>query len=290
MTRQGKRKMVAELSQAYPVKLVCELVDLPRSTYYSQQQEKAGDQHVLDEIEAVLVSKPCYGYRRVTQQLKRMGVEVGETRVRRLLRELEHTCQAGKVRVSTTDSQHNYPRYPNRIKKLKVTQLNQVWVADITYIRLGRKFVYLAVILDAYSRGIRGWHLSENLDKQLTIKALKKALSLHPAPEVHHSDQGGQYATPKYTNLLPEATQISMSAAGRPMENGIVERFIRTFKEEHIDYTEYEDFADAVEQIADWLEVEYMTERIHSALDYLTPAEFEVQVAEKHLDLLLINA
>ena len=194
------------------------------------------------------------------------------------------------MRISTTNSQHDFPRYPNRIKKLKVTRVNQVWVADITYIRLGRKFIYLAVILDAYSRGIRGWHLSETLDKQLTINALKKALALHPAPEIHHSDQGGQYATPKYTNLLPETTQISMSAVGRPMENGIVERFIRTFKEEHIDYTEYEDFADAVEQIADWLEVEYMTERIHSSLDYLTPAEFEVQVAEKHLDPLLINA
>ena len=158
-------------------------------------------------------------------------------------------------------------------------------MADITYIRLGRRFIYLAVILDAYSRAIRGWHLSLSLDKQLSIKALQMALAHHPAPQYHHSDQGGQYASPKYTDLLPETTRISMSAVGRPMENGIVERFIRTFKEEHIDYTEYKDFADAYSQIAYWLEVEYMTERIHSALDYLTPAEFEDQLVQATLTL-----
>ena len=194
------------------------------------------------------------------------------------------------MRISTTNSQHDLPRYPNLIKSLKITRINQVWVADITYIRLGRKFIYLAVILDAYSRGIRGWHLSRSLDKQLTITALKKALVAYPAPEMHHSDQGGQYATPEYTDLFPETTQISMSAVARPMENGIVERFIRTFKEEHIDHTEYRDFADASIQIAYWLEVEYMTERMHSALHYLTPAEFEGQVAFARSAPLLINA
>jgi len=290
MTQQDKRRVIEEMSQAYPVTVMCAMLDLPRSSYYFQQKEKAEDQYLLDEIEAVIVSKPYYGYRRVTKQLKRAGVEVGETRVRRLLQQLEHNSQAGKVRISTTNSQHDLPRYPNLIKEMAITHINQVWVADITYIRLGRKFIYLAIILDAYSRGVRGWHLSHSLDKQLTIGALEKALAVHPAPEIHHSDQGGQYATPKYTDLFPETTQISMSAAGRPMENGIVERFIRTFKEEHIDYTEYHNFADAVEQIADWLENEYMTERIHSALNYLTPAEFEAQVAFSQPDPLLINA
>lgn len=161
-------------------------------------------------------------------------------------------------------------------------------MADITYIRLGRRFIYLAIILDAFSRGIRGWHLCHTLEKSLTIAALKMALKNHPAPEIHHSDQGGQYATPKYTALFAERTKISMSASGRPTENGIVERFMRTIKEEHIDYTEYDDFDDAVSQIAHWLEVEYMAERIHSALDYLTPVEFEVeQNYSKHL---LLNA
>jgi putative transposase len=261
------------------VKEVCEVLDLPRSSYYWQGQEKAGDQELIEAIEQVIMRWPYYGYRRITQQLKRKGYAVGETRVRRLLRELEHSCQVGKVRIRTTNSRHNHRRYPNRIKQLEITHINQIWVADITYIRLGRKFIYLAVILDAYSRGVRGWHLGYSLEKNLTITALKQALQEHPAPEIHHSDQGGQYASPDYIELLPASTQVSMSAVGTPTENGIVERFMRTFKEEHIDYTEYEDFNDAVRQIANWLEVEYMTERIHSSLDYLTPAEFETQEA-----------
>jgi putative transposase len=277
--------MITDLSEEYSISKLCDVLDLPRSTYYHQGQEKAGDQALRDEIEEVIARWPTYGYRRVTHQLKRKGHAVGETRVRRLLEELEHTSQVGKASFSTTDSRHDHPRYPNLIKKLEITHVNQVWVADITYIRLGRRFIYLAVILDAYSRAIRGWHLSLSLDKQLSIKALQMALAHHPAPEYHHSDQGGQYASPKYTDLLPETTQISMSAVGRPMENGIVERFIRTFKEEHIDYTEYTDFADAYSQIAYWLEIEYMTERIHSALDYLTPVEFEDQLVQATLTL-----
>jgi transposase InsO family protein len=277
--------MITDLSEEYSISKLCEVLGLPRSTYYHQGQEKAGDQALRDEIEKVIARWPTYGYRRVTHQLKRKGHAVGETRVRRLLEELEHTSQVGKVRFSTTDSRHDHPRYPNLIKKLEITHVNQVWVADITYIRLGRRFIYLAVILDAFSRAIRGWHLALSLDKQLSIKALQMALAHHPAPEYHHSDQGGQYASPKYTDLLPETTQISMSAVGRPMENGIVERFIRTFKEEHIDYPEYTDFADAYSQIAYWLEIEYMTERIHSALDYLTPAEFKDQLVQATLTL-----
>jgi len=272
--------MIAELSQEYPVQLLCKVLACARSSYYYQGQEKAGDQEYLTEIEKIIMREPYLGYRRVTKTIKKTGFEIGETRVKRLLGRLEHTSKAGKVRISTTDSKHDLPRYPNRIKKLEIIYLNQVWVADITYIRLGRSFIYLAVILDAFSRGIRGWHLSHSLDKRLTITALEKALAVHPAPDIHHSDQGGQYATPKYTSLFPETTQISMSATGKPMENGIVERFIRTLKEEHIDYTEYEDFSDAINQIAHWLEIEYMTERIHSSLAYLTPAEFEVQALQ----------
>lgn len=270
--------------------MLCDVFSLPRSTYYYQPRKKASDLELRGEIEKIIASKPYYGYRRVTHQLKRAGYEVGETRVRRLLMELDHTCQVGKLCFSTTDSRHGYPRYPNRIKELKITHINQVWVADITYIRLGRQFIYLAVILDACSRAIRGWHLSYSIDKQLTIQALKMALANHPAPQYHHSDQGGQYASPKYTDLLSGTTLISMSAPGRPMENGIVERFMRTLKEEHIDYTEYSDFTDAFEQISSWLEVEYMTERIHSALDYLTPAEFEDRLCIFQSDPLLFDA
>ena len=233
---------------------------------------------------------PFYGYRRVTAQLKREGQEVGETRVRRLLKQLDHSCSIGRVRITTTDSDHNLPRYPNLVKGLEITRPNQVWTSDITYIRLGRRFIYLAVILDAFTRGLRGWHLSRSLDKDLTISALKMALALHPAPDIHHSDQGSQYAALDYILLFEGTrTRISMAAVGQPTENGLVERFIRTLKEEHIDYTEYEDFDDALMQLGHWLEVEYMTERIHSALDYLTPAEFESRVGISQPDPLLIQ-
>lgn len=281
--------MITEMGKEHPVKLLCKLLEIPRSTYYLQRPEKAGDQELLTAMEEIIMRRPYYGYRRITQQLKRTGHHVGETRARRLLGRLEHSCKVGKVRLSTTNSKHDFPRYPNRIKRLEITHVNQAWVADITYIRMGRQFIYLAIILDAYSRGIRGWHLSRNLDKSLTITALKMALANHPVPEIHHSDQGGQYATPAYTRLFPETTQISMSAAGRPMENGIVERFMRTFKEEYIDYTEHTDFTDATNQVANWLEIEYMTKRIHSALNYLTPAEFEGQITFLQTDLLLNN-
>lgn len=268
--------MVTELKTDYPVKVLCETLGIARSTYYGVRLPKPGDRELLNAIEKIIMKRPTYGYRRITHELKRKGHIVGETRVRRLLKHLEHSCNVGKARISTTNSQHGHPRYPNMIKHLQISRLNQVWVADITYIRFGRKFIFLAIILDAFSRGVRGWELGPSLDKYLTISALEKALAAYPAPELHHSDQGVQYATPAYTSLLSNTTQISMSNVGCPTENGIAERFIRTFKEEHIDYTEYKNFADAVEQITYWMEVDYMTERIHSALEYKTPLEFEV--------------
>lgn len=267
--------MSRQLSQDYPKSVVCAVLGLARSSFYYEPVGNAGDKPLLEAMEQMLMRWPFYGYRRVTQQLKREGWDVGETRVRRLLKGLDHTASVGRVRVTTTDSQHTLRRYPNLIKKLTISRINQVWVTDITYIRLGRRFIYLAVILDAHSRGLRGWNVGRSLEKELTIGALKMALARHPAPEIHHSDQGKQYAATAYTKLLGPAVHISMSATGQPTENGLIERFIRTFKEEHIDYTEYRDYDDASQQIEHWLEVEYMTERIHSALDYLTPAEFE---------------
>jgi putative transposase len=267
--------MIDHLKTDYPVTVACRTLGVSRSSYYTVPAVKASDKVLLSAIDQVLVKWPFYGYRKVTRELKRMGCQAGETRVRRLLKQIEHHGSMGKALVPTSTSQPEYPHYPNLIKHLKIDHLNQVWVADITYIRFGRKFIYLAVILDAFSRGIRGWKLGQSMDKHLTIDALELALSIYPAPEFHHSDQGGQYATPEYTRLLPE-TQISMSAKGRPTENGIVERFMRTFKEEHIVYAEYINFEDAVVQIQHWLENEYMTERIHSSLAYLTPFEFEL--------------
>ena len=281
--------MIAKLSASYPARLVCELLNYARSTYYYTPVIDPEDARLVGAIEPILMRWPFYGYRRVTAQLKREGHTVGETRVRRLLRQLEHTCSAGRMRVVTTDSKHDLPRYANLVKGLTISRPNQVWVADITYIRLGRRFIYLAVILDAFTRGLRGWCLSHSLEKSVTTSALKMALARHPAPAIHHSDQGSQYATPDYTGLLPKTTQVSMSAAGQPTDNGLAERFIRTLKEEHIDYSEYTDFEDACTQLGHWLEVEYMTERIHSSLGYLTPAEFEARLGISQPSPLLLQ-
>ena len=268
--------MIDYLRAKYPAATICRTLGVSRSSYYAIPSIKDSDKDLLAGIDQVLVKWPFYGYRKVTEELQRMSYRVGETRIRRLLRQIEHIGSVGKAKIPKSDSQHDHPRYPNLIQHLTIDHLNQVWVADITFIRLKRKFIYLAVILDAFSRGVRGWKLGRAMDKTLTISALEMALAAYPPPEIHHSDQGGQYATPSYTDLLVPTTQISMSAKGRPTENGIVERFMRTLKEEHISYSEYESFEDAVEQIQFWLKDEYMTERIHSSLAYLTPYEFEL--------------
>ena len=268
--------MIQSLRAHYPVTRLCAVLQCPRSTAYYASQ-RPDETALVQAVEQHLLRYPYHGYRMVTAHLQRQGWPVGTTVVRRILKQLGHTRQVGVVRIQTTDRQHPHPRYPNRIKGLAVQQPDQVWVGDITYIRLGRRFIYLAVILDAYSRAVRGWHLSERLTRQLTVTALRQAL-LTGTPTIFHSDQGSQYACWDHTALLTAVgTRISMSDVGKPMQNGLVERFIRTLKEEHVDYSDYEGFEDAYRQIAQWLEVEYMTQRLHSQLGYLTPVEFEEQ-------------
>lgn len=266
--------MIQQMKAEYPLRQLCAALDCPTSKAYYAPRNRDESQQIA-AIEQVLLRFPFYGYRKVHQQLLRQGIEIGEHVVRRLLREMGVTRSVGKVRVQTTASNHPHPRYPNRIKGLKLKQPNQVWVADITYIRLGRRFIYLAVILDAYTRAVRGWAMSRNIDQQLTLDALDMALA-HGTPTIFHSDQGSQYAAWLHTDrLLEHRIKISMSDKASPTHNGLVERFIRTLKEEHVDYSEYSDFDDALNQIKHWLEVVYMLERIHQALDYRTPGEFE---------------
>lgn len=266
--------MISHLKGTYPVRLLCQLLACPRSTYY--YRSPARDEGVLlAALEQILMRWPFYGYRRLLAQLQREGFTVGERVVRRLLKQLGGSRQVGRVRIQTTDSSHAHWRYPNLIKHKAITYSDEVWIADITYIRLGTRFIYLAVILDAYTRSVRGWALSRTIDQHLTLTALRMALT-NGRPAIFHSDQGVQYAAWEHTELLRNAgCQISMAEAGQPTQNALVERFIRTFKEEHLDYAEYAHFDDAERQIRHWLEVTYMTERIHSALGYLTPAEFE---------------
>jgi transposase InsO family protein len=268
--------MIQQLKAHYPVKTLCAALDCPVSTaYYVSMTNEATD--VLVAAEQVLLRFPFYGYRKLSKALTRQGYAVGEHVARRLLQQLGMSRSVGKVRVQTTNSNHPHPRYPNRIKGMTLKSPDQVWVADITYIRLGKRFIYLAVILDAYSRAVRGWSLSRSLSQDLTLNALDMALASGRCPFIFHSDQGSQYAAWLHTDrLLENHILISMSDKASPQQNGIVERFMRTVKEEHIDYSEYQDFDDAYRQLKHWLEVTYMTERLHQSLEYVTPAEFEL--------------
>lgn len=221
---------------------------------------------------------PSYGYRRITVQLQRDGVLVNHKRVLRLMREDNLLCLRKRRFVVTTDSAHGLPVYPNLVPTLTVTGLNQLWLSDITYVRLLHEFIYLAVILDGFSRRCIGWALSRRLDASLTIAALQQALGHRTVGLglVHHSDRGVQYASQRYTELLKaHGIQISMSRRGNPYDNAFAESFIKTLKYEEVHLNDYESFANAYASIERFLEDVYNHKRLHSALGYRPPAEFE---------------
>jgi transposase InsO family protein len=260
----------------YPVGTSCELVGLTRSTYYYEIQEK-DDAELETAIEEITGKYPTYGTRRVTHQLRRQpyAIRVNRKRVQRIMAQKGLLIAEKRRKWRTTDSEHPFPRFPNLVRNLTISRPDQVWVSDITYIRLQNEFVYLAVIMDVFTRAIRGWCLSRTLDQELTLSALVAALETH-RPEIHHSDQGLQYAARAYTKLLKEyGVQISMAAVGKAEENGYAERLIRTIKEEEVDLSEYLDFSDIKAQIGYFIQEVYNTKRIHSSLGYLTPLEFE---------------
>jgi transposase InsO family protein len=210
--------------------------------------------------------------------LKRQGKEVNHKKIAWMMKEMGLSQQIKRRKKRTTDSEHGYPRYPNLVAELEVTRVDQVWVCDITYIRLHQEFVYLAVIMDVFTRAIRGWNISRSLGQELTLVALQQALALRK-PEIHHSDQGIQYAATGYTEMLTDAEiAISMADIGCPEQNGYAERLMRTIKEEEVDLSEYKDFADARQHIGRFLDGMYMKKRIHSSLGYMTPEEFELQL------------
>lgn len=220
----------------------------------------------------------CYGYRRITAQLARNGWQVNHKRVLRVMREDNLLCLRKRRFVRTTDSEHGLPVYQNLAAKLTVNGINQLWVSDITYIRLANEFVYLAVVLDAFSRRVIGWHLSRRLDAGLTVVALQAALeSRNPQIGlVHHSDRGVQYAAAEYTDLLKaHGVQISMSRVGNPYDNAKAESFMKTLKYEQVYLCEYANLAQARQSIADFIECVYNQKRLHSSLGYVPPAEFE---------------
>jgi putative transposase len=265
----------------YPVEQACQLVELPRSSYYSRSQ-KADRSGLEEDLQAVTGQYPTYGTRRVTQQLRRSPYHyrINRKRVQRIMRQRHWLRTVQKKRFRTTNSNHPYPRYPNLVKQLEITRPEQVWVADITYIRLGQTFVFLAIVLDVFTRSVRGWNLSASFDQELSLAALRMALSDRVA-EIHHSDQGIHYAMHAYSKLLKaHGIQISMAAVGKAEENGYAERFMRTLKEEEVDLSDYRNLRDARSQIGQFIEDVYNHKRIHSSLGYLTPAEFEAAWAE----------
>jgi putative transposase len=262
------------LAEEYPVTQICEVWNSPRSSYY--RRLAPSDEAALHEaIERLAAEWPKYGYRRITQQLRREGWTVNHKRVERLMRAAGLHIHRKAKRRATTDSSHPFPRYPNLVEQLEIVRPEHVWVSDITYIRLRDEFVYLAVIMDVFTRCIRGWQLGRSLDQSLTLQALDRAL-IQRTPEIHHSDQGVQYAATIYTSRLQTAgVQISMAEVGAAWQNGYAERLMRTIKEEEVDLSDYQNYADATRHIGRFLDEVYMLKRIHSSLGYLTPAEFE---------------
>jgi len=263
--------------EGYAARMVCPLLGLARSALYRSPAPADGEADLGGALVRLAGEWPTYGYRRLTALLRREGHAVNAKRVRRLMAAWGIQGQRPVRRKRTTDSNHGFLRFPNLVEGLKIVRPDQVWVADITYIRLRRDFVYLAVLMDVYTRSIRGWHLGRGLDGELTLTALGRALA-RQRPEVHHSDQGVQYAATGYVERLRRAgAEVSMAAVGEPRENGHAERLMRTIKEEAVELSDYQDYDDAYRQLGRFLDAVYNVKRIHSALGYLTPAEFEQQ-------------
>jgi transposase InsO family protein len=266
------------------------MMAIARSTYYYQPKtrERLKDDATLrDRIEEIALEFPKYGYRRITHQMNLEGICVNHKRILRIMRESSLLVIAKKRWVNTTDSRHGFPVYPNLIKDRLITTLNQVWVADITYIRILLGFVYLAVILDAFSRKVIGYCVSKNLETQITLTALNMAIyQRQPQPGIiHHSDRGSQYADGDYTKRLKDlGFQISMARKGNPYENARAESFIKTLKSEEVHLWEYETLEDVQKRIPYFIESVYNKKRLHSSLGYLPPEEFENRLLFKEQD------
>ena len=267
-----------------------EAVGLSRSTIWRQLRSPTlvvdDELELRSQIQAIALEMRTYGYRPITEELHRRGVIVNHKRVLRLLREDNLLCLRQRAFARTTDSRHNLTVYPNLARSLVLSNINQLWVADITYIRLLREFIYLAVILDAFSRRCIGWAISRYIDAQLTLSALQLALAtrtLQPGL-IHHSDRGVQYAAADYVAVLHEhQISISMSRTGNPYDNAKAERFMRTLKYEEIYMNDYETIAEVRASVEHFIEAVYNRKRLHSALGYRPPVEFEASLAQQKL-------
>ena len=274
-----------------PVSRAATLLKIPRSGYYTwkkkfkkDRDKSEEDRTILEEIRRIVEEFSGYGYRRVKWELRNRGFRVNHKRIQRLMRENGLLCKKGRrFRLITTDSDHDNPIYPNLIKDMPITHLDQIWASDITYIELDHGFVYLATVLDVYTRKCIGWKLSRNIDAELVLEALNMAIKARWNPEmenpIHHSDRGVQYTSKKYVQCLEKHNiQISMSRKGNPYDNAYAESFFKTLKCEEVYLNEYKDINEAWKYISRFIEDVYNLKRLHSSLGYKSPIDFEMEV------------
>ncbi|MXV74179.1 IS3 family transposase [Candidatus Poribacteria bacterium] len=276
MTLSEKRSLISALHKEYSVREICETLGFNRSSFYYHPQEDPSEELLRSEIEKLAGRYPRYGYRRITQLLLRQGYTVGTRRVARLMKN-SNLLVSVKRACQTTKSLQGEKPWHNRLENVEVSRQDQVWVSDITYVRLKGRFIYVCLLMDVFTRMMRAWQLSQHLNQSLTLKPLKEALC-HNVPEIHHSDQGVQYLSSAYiTTLEAHGVEISVARRGRPWENGYAERLIRTLKEEEVHLNDYENITQARDRIGHFLTRVYNQKRPHSALGYLTPMEFQQQ-------------
>jgi putative transposase len=273
-----------------PISRKADLLGVNRRGYYKWLQRPTSDRNLAceemklrDELQKIAIEFPRYGYRRMTVELHNRGYRANHKKVLRLMREDNLLCVKKHFKPLTTDSNHPHKVYPNILRYKKLTHPNQGWASDITYIQLPDTFVYLAVILDVFTRKCIGWQLGKYLDTQLTLDALNQALGQRWNPSlnglIHHSDQGVQYASNEYVNQLKSYDiQISMSRRGNPYDNAFAESFIKTLKYEEVYLNEYDSFTDALENIGGFIDIVYNKKRLHSSIGYKSPEVFEKEV------------
>ena len=255
---------------------ICDVLGFNKSTFYYQPKSAPCEDVLRTEILRLAAAYPTYGYRRITKLLLAEGHSVGYKRVARLIKEMNLLVSVKRACRTTRSLQGDKP-WRNLLENLEVCHPDQVWVGDITYVRLKGRFIYVALLMDVFTRMIRGWNLSQHLTQALTLKPLEQALR-DRSVEIHHSDQGVQYLSNDYISMLRQhSVEISVAHTGRPWENGYAERLIRTLKEEEVHLNDYQDITEARQRIGHFLTHVYNQKRLHSALGYRTPAEFERQ-------------
>jgi len=269
-------------------------MEIPSSTYYYKPKgnldKKKRDADIADAIEAIATDFPSYGYRRIAADLRRKDMVVNHKKVLKIMKKMGIACRKKKRFVSTTDSKHGLRTYPNLTRDLILNRTDQLWCADITYIRILTGFVYLAAIIDVFSRKIVGYALGRTLAAELPLEALKMAIGERNTDDlVHHSDQGIQYCSHDYINLLnANGILVSMSAKGSPYDNAFIESFFKTLKAEEVYLWEYETFADVIDRVPYFIDDVYNSRRLHSSIGYLPPEEFEdIFIKNKSCDLVV---